>query len=266
MSQKDLADYVRLQGAIARHDRLSRKHVEAAVLARWEFGMALLNERLDQKQLPRGRLDEVAKATGITKSEVNHRMRLALRYPTAPEVSTAVETYGSWTGVRASLRAAADPGWLDAADEQAAEQEILAEIQEEGLAAGIAPPVSSEAEMVREALLRMGSAANDIADLIKRGPLAPFAVIVAEINPRTIDAQLPKIRAALDAVTAVRAMQKQPPKLDALGPGVLRMDVDGDADDLDRDQRIATARDQTSLPLMLANGGDTDDDDETDQS
>ena len=254
----DLAEYVRLQDAITRHDRLSRKHVEAAVVARWEFGMALLDERRERKQLPHGRLGEVAKATGVSRSEIGHRMRLALRYPSLDEVATAVETFGTWTGVRASLRVAPDPGWLDAADEQAEEQDVIAEIQDEGVGPGIAPPVSSEAEMLREALLRMGSGATDIASLIERGPLTPLAVIVAELNPRTVDAVLPKIRAALDAVTAVRAMQKRPPQLNALGPGVLRLDVDGDADDLDRDARIDAARGQQRPQLMVLDAGEPD--------
>ena len=83
-------------------------------------------------------------------------------------------------------------------------------------------------------------------------------MIVAELNPRTVDALLPKIRAALDAVTAVREMQKQPPTLAALGPGVLRLDVDGDANDPDRDARIDAARGQQRPQLMRLDAGEPD--------
>ena len=39
--------------------------------------------------------------------------------------------------------------------------------------------------MLREALLRMVSAADDIATLLQRGAPLPLAVILAELNPRT---------------------------------------------------------------------------------
>ena len=165
----DLAEYVRLQDAITRHDRLAREHVEAAVVARWEFGMALLDQRRERKQLPHGRLGEVARATGVSRSEIGHRMRLALRYPTRPAVASS----GTWTGVRASLRAALESGWLDAADQRAEEQEVLAEIQDEGVGPWTAPPMTSEAEALKEALMKMGSSATDIGRLIERGPLTP---------------------------------------------------------------------------------------------
>jgi hypothetical protein len=114
--------------------------------------------------------------------------------------------------------------------------------------------MSSEAEMLKEALARMKSGADDVATLMRRAPLTPFAEIVAELNPRTLAAVLPKIRAAHDAVALVCAMQRKVPKLNALGRGALRIG-DGDSDDPDRDARVAAGR-QEGLPLMLPDGSD----------
>jgi 16S rRNA G966 N2-methylase RsmD len=80
---------------------LDRK-VDAAegdgILARWEFGHELLAERVG-KQLPAGRLDEVAELIGKSREEVSKRMTFARRFPTETEVRNAVTNFHSWHDV-----------------------------------------------------------------------------------------------------------------------------------------------------------------------
>jgi DNA N-6-adenine-methyltransferase (Dam) len=74
-----------------------------AILGRWEFGRLLLAERDSHaagKQLPHGRIDELCKALGKSASELRYRIQFAEHYPTAEKVSTALETFGSWTAIR----------------------------------------------------------------------------------------------------------------------------------------------------------------------
>ena len=94
-TQSKNAAYVSLEKRIGKSE-------SAGIFARWEFGKQLLSERVG-KQLPKGRLDEVAKAVGSTRQEVSFRMTFATRYPTRTKVSTAVETFGSWTAIRDSF-------------------------------------------------------------------------------------------------------------------------------------------------------------------
>lgn len=93
-----LAEYRQLDVKVdaAEHD---------GILARWEFGQRLVEERLANggKQLPHGRLDEVADAIGKSRSEIKYRVQFADRYRTLEEVATAVATYASWTEVRESF-------------------------------------------------------------------------------------------------------------------------------------------------------------------
>ena len=73
------------------------------VVVRWQFGKALLAERIG-KQLPKGRLAEIAAAVNLKNTrELHHRMRLAELYPTETQVRTAVHTYKSWTAIRQTL-------------------------------------------------------------------------------------------------------------------------------------------------------------------
>ena len=80
---------------------LDRK-VDAAeddgIRARWEFGRELLNEVVG-KQLPAGRLDEVAATIGKSREEVTKRMTFARRFPTEEEVRNAITNFGSWYAV-----------------------------------------------------------------------------------------------------------------------------------------------------------------------
>jgi phage N-6-adenine-methyltransferase len=75
------------------------------IMARWEFGRALLAEREANggKQLPHGRLDEVAEAIGKSQTEIKYRMLFATKYTDPAEVVTAVTTFQSWTAIRDSF-------------------------------------------------------------------------------------------------------------------------------------------------------------------
>jgi phage N-6-adenine-methyltransferase len=65
------------------------------IMARWRFGRQLLTERKG-KQLPAGRLDEVAEAIGKSRQEIGFRMTFADRFTTEDEVSNAVRNFRSW--------------------------------------------------------------------------------------------------------------------------------------------------------------------------
>lgn len=71
---------------------------EDALLARWEFGRMLLAERDAHggKQLPHGRVNELASVTGKSRSELRYRAQFAEQYPTMEKVTNALVTFGSW--------------------------------------------------------------------------------------------------------------------------------------------------------------------------
>lgn len=90
---------VTVLGPEARYVELDRKVDEAegnGIMARWEFGLLVLEERGDRKQLPAGRLDEIAAAIGKSRAEVVKRAAFALLYPTPEQVRNAVTNFGSW--------------------------------------------------------------------------------------------------------------------------------------------------------------------------
>lgn len=63
--------------------------------ARWEFGRALLIERVGKK-LPAGRLDEVAEKLGKSREEVQKRVRFAERFPDEAALRNAITQWPSW--------------------------------------------------------------------------------------------------------------------------------------------------------------------------
>lgn len=69
-----------------------------SIWGRWEFGRQLLTERKANggKQLPHGRLDEVAKVTRTHPRELHRRIRFAEQFPTKEKVRHVCRTYGSW--------------------------------------------------------------------------------------------------------------------------------------------------------------------------
>lgn len=98
--QKAAAQVVIL-GPLGRYIELDAKVDEAegdGIMARWEFGREVLAERVG-KQLPRGRLDEIAEAIGKSRQEVGFRALFAQRYPTREEVANAISNFRSWYGI-----------------------------------------------------------------------------------------------------------------------------------------------------------------------
>ena len=90
--------YARLEEEVDRGE-------STAIKARWLCGKRMVAEREENggKQLPNGRLAMLVRLTGKCKSELEYRMQFAEQYLTEDEVSTAVETCGSWTEVRRTL-------------------------------------------------------------------------------------------------------------------------------------------------------------------
>ena len=88
--------------------RIDTVEDDAAELAResirdrWESGRWMLAQRKG-KQLPKGAMAELVEATGKSSSELNYRVQFAERYSTEAEVSSAMETFTSWTQVKSSL-------------------------------------------------------------------------------------------------------------------------------------------------------------------
>ena len=103
------------------------------ILARWHFGQLLLRERElnGGKQLPHGRLDEVALAIGKGRGEVNRRLQFAAEYPTEGKVHHAVMTFGSWHRIvrdglgKRYLRLSNDNEWYTPRPDVEAAREVL---------------------------------------------------------------------------------------------------------------------------------------------
>ena len=92
-----------------------RKSDLDALLARWEFGAALLKEREANggKQLPKGRLEQVSNALATSQAELRNRMQLAEEMPKS-KLEALLKKYGSWyeicargLGTRGQARATA---------------------------------------------------------------------------------------------------------------------------------------------------------------
>ena len=67
-----------------------------ALLARWEFGRALLVERGGNRRLPNGKLEELASALAISRSEIKNRMQFAQQYADEGQLANVVSQFGSW--------------------------------------------------------------------------------------------------------------------------------------------------------------------------
>ena len=63
--------------------------------ARWDFGRELLSQRRG-KTLPRYLIDRVATAVGVSRQELQARMKFAERYPDPQQLSDAVRQFPSW--------------------------------------------------------------------------------------------------------------------------------------------------------------------------
>lgn len=88
-----------------RLDRAIDAAEDDAIRTRWDFGKEMLAEREEHggKQLKRGRMAQLMERTGKSRQELSFRARFAFEYPTIDKVSTAVETFRSWTEIRDTL-------------------------------------------------------------------------------------------------------------------------------------------------------------------
>lgn len=63
--------------------------------ARWEFGKELLLQRKG-KQLPAGLLDNVAAAVGVSRRELQARVKFAEKFPAEPALRDAITQWPTW--------------------------------------------------------------------------------------------------------------------------------------------------------------------------
>jgi len=75
-----------------------------ALRDRWEFGHQMLAARDGAGRLPNGYLAELVERTGKSRSELGYRVQFAETYATEEELSTAVDSFSSWTDLRSSLK------------------------------------------------------------------------------------------------------------------------------------------------------------------
>jgi site-specific DNA-methyltransferase (adenine-specific) len=69
-----------------------------AIRARWQFGRALLTERVGKK-LPPGRLETVAGFIGKSPTEIRYRMLFASRFQTEAAFVNAIDEWRSWYAI-----------------------------------------------------------------------------------------------------------------------------------------------------------------------
>jgi hypothetical protein len=88
----DLSQYQEWENTIAASDL-------AAIVARWKFGHALVQERnAHGKQLPNGRRDEVCEAVHRSRAEIDFRMQFA-DLVSESEVSNVFDSFPSWRDI-----------------------------------------------------------------------------------------------------------------------------------------------------------------------
>lgn len=93
--------YTELEAQIEKGEAQAREGMEVALIARWEFGRALLVEREANggNKLPNGRLTEVCAKVGKSRQELQNRMKLAEQCSTEAELHSALCNYGSWYAI-----------------------------------------------------------------------------------------------------------------------------------------------------------------------
>lgn len=69
------------------------------LMARWECGGNLLEERGTARRLPNGRLEQLSRALGKSSAELSNRMQFAAEYETEEKVRAAFTIHGSWYAI-----------------------------------------------------------------------------------------------------------------------------------------------------------------------
>jgi N6-adenosine-specific RNA methylase IME4 len=77
-----------------------------ALRARWEFGQQMLLAREGKERLPNGYLAMLRERTGKSHTELNWRSQFAEAYPSEGELSSALESFTSWTEVVRAIKTA----------------------------------------------------------------------------------------------------------------------------------------------------------------
>jgi hypothetical protein len=98
----NIEDFIVIDKRISGAEDDAAERTKDSLRDRWEFGKLMLTKRKG-KQLPNGLLDELATATGKSRSELQYRMRFAERYPTEDEVWNVFHTYKTWLSIIHSL-------------------------------------------------------------------------------------------------------------------------------------------------------------------
>lgn len=70
-----------------------------SIVARWEFGNALIAQRVG-KQLPKGLRTQIADKFNLGYTEIAQRMQFAEQYTTNDQVFACAETYGTWNRIK----------------------------------------------------------------------------------------------------------------------------------------------------------------------
>jgi len=92
-----------LDEALTKLELVIRQGEADSIVARWEFGKALLPYRSGMKRLPNGFLRDLLATLKIGKSEVSARMLFAETFPDRSQLSALVDLYGNWTKIKSIL-------------------------------------------------------------------------------------------------------------------------------------------------------------------
>lgn len=89
-------------------DKRIDSHEGAALRDRWEFGQQMLAARDGAGRLPNGYLAALKARTGKSHTELAWRAQFATAFPSEHELSSALESFSSWTEAVRSIKAARD--------------------------------------------------------------------------------------------------------------------------------------------------------------
>lgn len=93
---------------LARIDQRIDANESDALRARWEFGHQMLAARDGAGRLPNGYLAALVERTGKSRTELNWRSQFAETFPTQEELSSALDSFASWTDAVRQIKAAKD--------------------------------------------------------------------------------------------------------------------------------------------------------------
>jgi hypothetical protein len=127
-----LEEYVQIDKRIDAAEEQATDNVRESLRDRWEFGKRMLAERKG-KQLPKGRMADLVKATDKSQRELSYRMQFAEAYPTEEQVCTAMQTFKSWRQVKNKLSKPPDPAKPKPAPKPHARHDEVVELDKQGL-------------------------------------------------------------------------------------------------------------------------------------